>query len=135
MLELFKALYRHDFFFFFFLVSICLASTVITASSSFYGKQAKDTDVCTEWVESGQIKTKLFKNTELFSEVRSNSDNSLEWAFCSASSSLQWFKRLLVLTVARLLVFKADLELRKDGQGNLKCYKPCCYSFCWINAF
>lgn len=56
-------------FFFFFLVSICLASTVITASSSFYGKQAKDTDVCTEWVESGQIKTKLLR-TQSFS-VRS----------------------------------------------------------------
>lgn len=46
MLELFKALYRHDIFLFLFLVSICLASIVITASSSFYGKQGKDTDLC-----------------------------------------------------------------------------------------
>ena len=37
--------------------------------------------------------------------------------------------RLLVLTatiVARLLVFKATLELGKDRQGNIKCYKPTC---------
>lgn len=131
----FKALYRHDFFFFFFfgqhLFSLNCYHSLQAASMV---KQAKDTDVCTEWVESGQIKTNSLR-TQSFS-VRSGqiSDNSLGGLF-GASSSSSGLKRLLVLTVARLLVFKADLELRKDGQGNLKCYKPCLLQFLLNKCF